>query len=74
MTYHYPCLQECTEYITKKDTSRTPTVLKNPFPAQQQQNLIANQPQAPQGGNDGLQHPSSGEGSSTVYTFEMVDL
>ena len=27
-----------------------------------------------QGGKDGSQHPLVGEGSSTVYTFEIVEL
>jgi len=48
--------------------------LKNPFLAHQQQHLIVNQPQPPQGGNNGSHHPSASEGPSTIYTFEMVDL
>ena len=74
MTYHCPRLQECTYLIAKKDVGRTPVVLNNPFPIQQQQHLISNQPQPPQGGNGGSQHPSVGEGPSIVYTFKMVDL
>lgn len=49
-------------------------VLNNLFLAQQQQHLVAKQPQPPQGGHSGLHHPSSSEGPSTIYTFEMVDL
>jgi len=31
MTWHCPRLQECTKYITRKDTSETTAILKNPF-------------------------------------------
>ena len=34
LTYRCRGLQECTDFITKKDTCTTPTVLNNPFPAQ----------------------------------------
>lgn len=36
-------LQECTDYLAKRDTGKTPAILRNPFPTQQQQNLLANQ-------------------------------
>lgn len=74
MTYRFPRLQEFIDFLAKKDIGQTPAVLNNHFPTQQQQHLIANQPQAPQGGNGGSHHPLDGEGPSIVYTFEMVDL
>jgi len=74
MTWRWPLLQECTEYLAKRDSSKTLVVLRNPFPTQLQQNLITKQLKPSQGGNDGLQHPSASEASSTIYTFEMVEL
>lgn len=74
VTWHCPCLQECTNYLAKMDFGKAPIVLRNPFPTQQQQNLISNQLQPTLGGNDGSQHHSSSEGSSTIHTFEIVEL
>ena len=74
MTWCCPHLQECIEYLAKKDIGKAPIFLRNPFTTQQQQNLIANQPQPLQGGNDGSQHPSSGEGYSAIYTFETIEI
>ena len=34
MTYRCLCLQDCTDFIAKKDTGKTPTVLNNHFPTQ----------------------------------------
>ena len=67
-------LQECTDYLAKKDSGKASAVLKNPFPSQQQQNLVANQLQPMSKGSDGSQHPLASEGSSIVYTFETVEL
>ena len=74
LTYKFPRLQECTDFIAHKDSRRTPAVLQNPFsnPQQQQQHMVANPSQPPQRGNGGL-HPS-GEGPSAIYGIESVDL
>ena len=74
LTYKFPRLQECTDFIAKKVSGRTPAVLHNPFPNQQQQHqhMVDNPPQPHQRGNGGS-HPS-GEGPSAIYGFENVDL
>ena len=74
LTYKCPRLQECTDFIANKDSGRTPSVLHNPFPNQQQQHqhMVDNPPQPHQRGNGGLY--SSGKGPSAIYGIESIDL
>ena len=34
LTYKFPRLQECTDFIANKDSGKTPAILHNPFPNQ----------------------------------------
>ena len=34
LTYKFPRLQECTDFIANKDSGQTPAILHNPFPNQ----------------------------------------
>ena len=74
LTYKCPQLQECTDFIANKDFGRTPTILHNPFPNQQQQHqhMVDNLPQPQQWGNGGS-HPF-GEGSYAIYGIESFEL